>query len=206
MFMNQEKICFILLFLLTACSVNNSAFSRVKKSFDFSSIHSYSTFERNSVFSDFQNISDSTRNSIEIAIEQAFDAKGLLYKNPNNADVVIGYYLITENSNELVEYNKGMKYCRVCLKWSVDYGNNPEWLIVPGSLVLDIVSMENNRSIWRSVYPLKITEKDNSNDIQLKTNSALNIMLKQFPNNESLIVSQASKHAFINLPKLSVFN
>ena len=84
--------------------------------------------------------------------------------------------------------------------------NSPKWLILPGSLILDVISVKNNRSIWRSVYPLKITEQDNSKDIQIKTNTALNVMLKQFPSGKELIESQPLGQTFTSPPKLSVYN
>jgi hypothetical protein len=38
--------------------------------------------------------------------------------------------------------------------------------------------------VWRSVYPLKIKEKDNSREVQEKIYNAIDVMLKDYPNNK----------------------
>jgi len=206
MLRTQLSIVLLSLFFLNACSVNTTAFSRVKNNFDFSKINSYSTFERNSLFSDFQNIADTTRNSIELAIEKILDQRGLQYKKPKDAHVVISYHLITNNFKELKDYNKGVKYCKLCLKWSDNKRKDQKWLLLPGSLILDVVDPKYNRSIWRSVLPLKIEEKDNSSDKQIKIRTALDLMLKQFPRNNALTAFQPSVELNSVVPQLSVHN
>lgn len=206
--MNHSHLVIILLSLvvLQSCSVKSTAFSRMKKNFDFSKVNSYSTFERDSNFTDFQNISDATRNSIELAIEQAFDQQGLQFKRQSDADVVIGYHLISDNFKELKAYNKGVKYCKLCLKWSGGEQSTPEWLLLPGSLIIDVVEPQHNRSVWRSVLPLKFSSKDNSYEQQVKIRSALNAMLKQFPRAKILTAVQQPTTTRSELPRLAVYN
>ena len=205
--MNRFYCFFVLLscYLLNACSVNTSASSRIKSNFNFAKVQSYSTFERNSLFSDYQNISDTTRNSIELAIEQVFDQLGLQYKQQIEADVIVGYHLITENFDELKAYNKGVKYCEVCLKWSHKDQVNHQWKLLPGSLILDVVEPQFNRSIWRSILPLKIKPKDNSKDMQIKIRAALELMLKNFPDTAG-VTAFRSAHPDSVMPQLSVHN
>jgi len=204
--MSRIHLSIVLFLFLNACSVNTTAYSRIKKNFDFSKINSYSTFERNSLFSDFQNLGDATRNSIELAIEKIMDQRGLQYKKQKDAHVVIGYHLITRNFKELKAYNKGVKYCKLCLKWSDNKQKDQKWLLLPGSLILDVVDPIYNRSIWRSVLPLKIEAKDNSNDKQIKIRTALDLMLKQFPSNNALTAFQPSVELSSDVPQLSVYN
>jgi len=60
--------------VLLSCSSSRPAFSKYQTSFNFSKVTSYALYNRNSDFTDFQNLSDATRNSIELAIEQGIDA------------------------------------------------------------------------------------------------------------------------------------
>jgi len=180
--MTNIKRCIILLGLLNllGCSMNQQATSKYHSSYDFSKIESYSTFDRNSAFDEFQTMSDATRNSIEIAIEKSLDAKGYLYKNSKDADVIIGYHLIN-SSTDLKKYNKGVRFCGPCLHSRFDESNSKDWKMLPGSLILDVVNQKDNRSIWRSVLPLKIKVKDNSREAQAKIQHAIDNMIKTLP-------------------------
>jgi len=169
---------------LSACS-NKAATAKYRSSFNFSSLENYSTYDRNSPFSEFQNISDITRNSIEIAIEQTLDKKGYQYMQVEDADVVVTYHLINRNNQELREYNKGIRYCSWCLKGGSEEINSRHWQMNSGSLIVDFVDTKDNRSVWRSVYPLSIKEKDSSFEIQEKIVSAISSMMSKLPNKAS---------------------
>jgi hypothetical protein len=166
--------------VLSACSFQ-AATAKYRSSFNFSLLNNYSTHDRNSPFSELQNISDAKRNSIEIAIEKVLDKKGYQYKDVDVADVVITYYLINRNNKELKEYNKGLRYCHWCLKSGSEDVNNGHWKMKPGSLIIDLVDTKEKRSVWRSVYPLSIKEKDSSFDIQDKIVRAVSSMMAQLP-------------------------
>lgn len=181
-----QQFSFILLFFsgcslfLTACANNSLAYAKFQTNYSFSTIKSYSVYERNSDFSDFQNISDATRNSIEIAIEKALDSKGFQYKSTDEADVVIGYHLVNKAA-ELKKYNKGVRFCGPCLHAGSVAENKRLWKMSSGSLILDVVSKAKKRSVWRSVYPLKIKDSDNSFEIQDKILQAINAMVNTIP-------------------------
>ena len=51
----------------------------------------------------------------------------------------------------------------------------------PGSLILDIIDPKSQRSVWRSVYPLKFKADDNSREMQEKISTAVDSMLRDFP-------------------------
>lgn len=182
---NKNKYYKSLLLLLAfstllGCSNRPSASAKYQTNFNFTNVESYSLYDRNSEFTDFQNMSDATRNGIELAIEQVLDAKGFGYKTIDKADVVVGYHLIN-NHKELRNYNRSVKYCRPCLSAGDAKKNKKAWRMLPGSLVLDLVSRDKNRTIWRSVYPLKIKPDDNSFEIQDKIYQAIDTMVKTLP-------------------------
>ena len=51
----------------------------------------------------------------------------------------------------------------------------------PGSLILDIIDPNNQRSVWRSVYPLGFKATDNSREMQEKISQAVDSMLRDYP-------------------------
>jgi hypothetical protein len=171
--------------MLSACSSSRLAISKFRNDFNFSQVSSYSFYDRNSDFSDFQNISDAMRNSIELAIEQVLDKNGFEYQQPKNADIVVAYHLVNKNAKELNDYNKGVGYCSYCLRGGEAQKNKKPWQIMPGSLILDIVSSKSQQSIWRSVYNLNIHQKkDNSKEAQLKIYQAIDAMMRKFPSSK----------------------
>jgi hypothetical protein len=178
--------CLALIITLTACSLSNVATTSFRSSFDFSAVESYSTYGRNSAFGDLQNLRDSTRNTIELAIEQGFDESGFNYKILKKADIVIAYHIINHDFNELKSYNQQVKYCSYCLKAGQATRRELQAKLRPGSLILDIVDPKSQRSVWRSVYPLDFKEDDNSQEMQKKISDAVDSMLQDYPKGKSL--------------------
>lgn len=178
----MRLLCVILLLSsLTACTTFDSTVSAYRNSFTFSTINSYSTYQRNSDFSNLQNLPDSTRNTIEIAIERNFDAKGFEYKPLEQADIIVTYYLIERSFEEFNLYNREINFCSYCLRSGQNTRVELEKSYRAGSLVLDILDPKNKSSVWRSVHRLKISEKDNSRDIQEKINAAVSNMFNTYP-------------------------
>jgi len=173
--------CFVLIISLVSCSGINDATTSFRDGFDFSAVKSYSTYGRNSAFGDLQNLNDTTRNTIELAIEQGFDENGFRYKIFNNADIVIAYHLLNHNFVELSKYNQQVKYCGYCLNAGKTTRSELEKKLRPGSLILDIIDPKSQRSVWRSVYPLGFKEQDNSREMQEKISQAVDSMLRDYP-------------------------
>ena len=176
---------------LVACSTITATTS-FRDGFDFSSIESYSTYGRNSTFGDLQNLSDSTRNNIELAIEQGFDGNGFSYKTLKKADIVIAYHLLDHRAFELEKYNREVKYCGYCLRAGQATHAELENKLRPGSLILDIIDPKSQRSVWRSVYPLKFKADDYSRETQEKITTAVDSMLRDFPQGKKSKVSANS--------------
>jgi hypothetical protein len=168
--------------MLSGCIGSPVAISKYQTGYNFSEVSSYTFYDRNSDFSDFQSISDATRNSIEIAIEQVLDKNGFKYRVENEADIVITYHLVSENNKELLGYNKGIAYCSGCLRGGEAAREREPWKIIPGSLIVDVIDPKRKRSVWRSVYFLNLnTEKDNSKEAQVKIYQAIDAMMAKYP-------------------------
>jgi hypothetical protein len=189
---NSQPVSFQLIFLITllclpalmlsGCTVHQPAISKYQTNFNFSKVSSYAFYKRNSEFGQFQNISYTTRNSIELAIEQVLDKNGFIYNTLDDADIVVTYHLVNENTKELLTYNNGVLYCSLCLRGGEAQADKKQWQTKPGSLIIDVLDPEKKRSVWRSVYPLKINVKtDNSREVQLKIYQAIDAMIDKYP-------------------------
>lgn len=177
--------------LLCSCAGHNPVNARFHQYFDFSNVKSYSTFARNSDFIDFQNLSDSLRNHIELAIENALEQQGFQFAPPDNADLLVGYHLITHKPKELTAYNEGVKYCAPCLLTAS--GHKPKSLVMkPGSLIIDLIDPKTERSIWRSSISVNLKTQDNSQEQQSKIQIAVAQMLQLYPHDYQKKTSTAT--------------
>ncbi|WP_074499485.1 DUF4136 domain-containing protein [Thalassotalea sp. PP2-459] len=178
--MKKKLSLLFILCTLIGCSIKPTYQAKHANNVDFFALSMYSLYDRNSVFSDYQNMSDTTRNSIEIAIEKAFDAQGWQYKSPDNAQVIVAYHLV-DRLAELKKYNRGVKYCLPCLPVQVPEKQNRHQVMQPGTLILDMVDVNHNRTIWRGVSRLKINERDHSLEAQDKIEQAIIGLLDTVP-------------------------
>jgi len=202
----------LLFFVLSSCAnTPNVAASHYFRYFKFYEVESYAFYGRNSINFDYQNLSDVMRNSIEFTIESEFDAKNLILRPIDKADIIVSYFWVAlipekdkapkknrrqmngqpieqqayfkkiDNSDKLKNYNRGVNYCQACLKMSKDGRDNIKINTQPGALIIDLIDPKTKRSVWRSSYPVIIKEKENSQELQLKIQRAVTQMIKQYP-------------------------
>ncbi|WDE04811.1 DUF4136 domain-containing protein [Thalassomonas viridans] len=181
----------IFILLLGACSLQKNAGVRYQAKFDFAGARAYSFLPRDAAANEQQNISDVMRNNIELAVEQVLDNSGFHYSASQKTDFVVAYHLVQGqsrgryqlgvNHQALKRYNLGVKYCEYCLKAGVEPSSKKLWRLDAGSLIIDLLDPGDQRSVWRSVYPVKIKAKDNSREVQEKIQTAISRMLAQYP-------------------------
>ena len=163
---------------LSACSTSNNAIYHNK--FNFDAVESYSIYHRNSHFTDTQSLSDTRRNSIEITIEKHMEQAGFIYLPPKSSDIIITYHLVNKDS-DFKRYNKAVLFCQQCIQASNWLKGSDKLTIFKSSLVIDLVDPKRKRSVWRSIQPLKIDDKDNSQEVNEKIYQAVHNMLVQYP-------------------------
>lgn len=173
----------LLLTLINACSSRQNTGVVYHDSFDFSQVKSYSLYNRNSPFTDSQSLLDSRRNAIEIAIERTMSSNDFDYLEPEQADVIVTYYLLNGKIKDYSNYNRVVRFCVHCLHANAWQTNHQYSNIARGSLILDLVDPKSKRSVWRSAYPLDIKVKDNSAKLNKKIQQAVIAMLALYPKN-----------------------
>lgn len=182
--MTKYSLSYLLLLLIISCSNTKSIGFVYQQNFDFSSVKNYSLYNRNSLFSDTQNLLDTRRNAIEIAIERSMSKQNFNYIEPEKADLIIAYHLLNGNRSEYSKYNEIVRFCTNCLRSSTWNIENKYSSIEQGSLVIDVVDTKQNRSVWRSIHPLKLKVQDNSAESNLRINSAIQSMLAKLPSHQ----------------------
>ncbi|WP_286233767.1 DUF4136 domain-containing protein [Thalassotalea sediminis] len=178
--MNQKLVWVLLLLLLAGCSGKPLYQAKHAHNFNFSGLSSYSLYNRNSDFTEYQNMSDTTRNSIEIAIEKVFDRQGWTFKAPDSADIIVTYHIVNLQS-ELNLYNRGVKFCRPCLPVKHPQDQPYFSAALPGTLILDLIDVNSNRTMWRGMSRLKINDHDHSIDVHEKVERAVTTLVGTIP-------------------------
>jgi hypothetical protein len=126
-------------------------------------------------------MTDSKRNSIEIAIEKALTQQGFHYQESDKADIVIAYHLLKGKKSDYRDYNKAVLFCHLCLKANNWYNEGNALQMKQGSLIIDLIDPKRKRSVWRSVAPLKLNDKDNSRTLNDKIQQKVQLMFQQYP-------------------------
>jgi len=175
----------LLFTLLCACSSVQKAGVVYHDNFDFSAVKSYSLYDHNSTFSETQSLFDVRRNAIEIAIERTMARNKFSYAAIEKADLIVTYYVFNGKRNDFSKYNKVVHFCSHCLRattWNTEQEYSP---VRQGGLVMDLFDPKQNRSVWRSVYPLELKEKENSAETNDRIKQAVAAMLAQYPRTNS---------------------
>jgi hypothetical protein len=171
----------LVLLLLNACSSTPNVAVAYHGNFNFLQVKNYSLFHRNSPFTDSQNLIDTRRNAIEIAIERSMSNLKFNYIESEKADLIVTYYLLNGKPREYDNYNNVVRFCAQCLRSSAWQTTKQYLKIKKGSLVLDLFDPKKKRTVWRSAYPLNIGTKDNSAELNKKIQQAVSAMLAQYP-------------------------
>ncbi len=166
-------------FFISACSTHSDAVYQTN--FNFSKVKNYSIYQRNSTFTNTQNLTDSRRNNIEIAIEKALEQQGFQYQDIDNADIVITYHMLNGKKDDYRDYNQAVLFRHNCLKANNWYNEGSELKLKRGSIIIDLIDPKRNRSVWRSIAPLEIGDKDNSQVVNDKIQQTVVRMFQQYP-------------------------
>ena len=165
---------------LSACSSSSSVVYYNR--FDFSQVKNYSFYSNDSSFFESQSLNYAQRSRIEFAIEKKLAAQSFNYSELDQADMIVTYYIVGQSGRDYQAYNKVVRFCSYCLKSNLWVKKTSDWQPYPGGLIIDFIDPKNKRSVWRSIYPLNIDIKDNSNELNDKLIEAVDSMLSQYPN------------------------
>lgn len=114
-------LCAIILIFLNACAEGpHVANANYLRDFGFTQVKSYAFYGRNDENFDYQNLSDLTRNSIEIALENQLDTQGLIYKDITQADIIVSYFWVEEQKKMAAHNSHNEKYSRVNQRYQME--------------------------------------------------------------------------------------
>ena len=179
-------LCFI--FLVTACSSVSSLIGGRHK-YDYAqNFESMQSYDFNPIIpalaadKDFLFIQSS---GVMLAIENAMAAKKIRKERNMGPDFRVNYYFTGEKNITVGQLNSLFKY-NLGLAWDDKYGSglgiaNSRHSFSKRTLIIDLVSGDNNRLIWRGSAPTRITREDSDNAKRKALAQAVKVILAPFP-------------------------
>ncbi len=179
----------ILVFLNACATVNVSSLIGGRHKHDyaqnFESMQTYNLNPAPAVLAANKDYIFIQNSGAQLAIENAMAGKKIRKERHLMPDFKLNYYftgkqgISTGQLNQLFNYNLG-------LAWDDIYGTgkgiaNNSHHFSGQTFIIDFVSRNNNRLIWRGSAPTGISLDDNENDIRTSLDKAIEVILDPFP-------------------------
>ena len=174
----------VLLLSLTACSSINRQV-KYDHAQNFESMQSYNFQTIPESFKSDRNFQLLQQANITLAIENAMAGKKIRKETYLEPDFWLNYYYTGEQSMSHGELNKLFAY-NLGLGWDDKQGSgqgkaNTSSTFSSKTLIIDLVSPENNRLIWRGSTAVRHKSGDTSRETQQALQKAAQGILKPFP-------------------------
>jgi len=167
--------------LLGACSSNYVPETDQSSSYDFSSVDTYSVIGdeqlKNPMFSDID------RERFDAAIDISMQQHNVEEVSADEADVLVSYFVVTKDKVKVsASYSGG--YASGCYRCGYGYGgvshiNTRNY--VEGTLVVDIIDNETNKSVYRSTLIKPLKSFDTTQEREQAINKVVSDMMKKLP-------------------------
>lgn len=121
----------------------------------------------------------------QLAIENIMAGKKLRKERNMEPDFWLNYYFTGEKSITVAQLNQQFNY-NLGLAWDDKYGTgkgiaNSSHNFAKRTLIIDLVSRNNNRLIWRGSAPTGITSDDNAQSRRNALDKAIAVIMAPFP-------------------------
>lgn len=171
-------VCIGIFFALIACAPAKPVLD-YSDIYNFSAVQSYAMSSRDDMQDSEALISDMTRNRIELAIEAQLDAKGFKSVARDQADVLVAYYVITQERQQITQTERPVYRCRYCAPaWASDVQVRQ---YSEGTLIVDVIDSKTGKAVWRGSTAGRIDPKAEMEQRKEQINKAVALVLSGFP-------------------------
>lgn len=187
-FLSIVLSCFGISLFLSACtSVSSLIGGRHKHDYaqNFESMQLYNFQTVPASVSSEANYMFVQNSGVQLAIENAMAKKKIRKERHLTPDFWLNYYFTGEQSITVGQLNERLGY-NLGLAWDDKYGTgqgiaNTKHVFSSRTLIIDFVSKENNRLIWRGSAPTGITPDESERDKRKALDQAVEVILDPFP-------------------------
>lgn len=182
--------------LLSACAMPFTVSSDHQAGTDFTQLKTYQWREANQFNVDSVKYLDNDiiDDRIKSAVNAGFAQRGINLAEDGKPDFFVSYSVTTTEKADIRNYNNysgvapgfsyGTAYGRGYRYGSVGVGFQSETKVVyhkEGTLVLDVVSVETDKLIWRATADGRLSKKKSPAERMDATNEVVSKMLENFP-------------------------
>jgi len=168
--------------LLGACSSSYVPETDQNSSYDFSKVETYSVIGdeqlKNPMFSDID------RERFDAAIDISMQQHDVEEVTPDKADVLVSYFVVTKDKVKVnSSYSGG--YANSCYRCGYGYGGGVTHIstrnYVEGTLVVDIIDRDTNRSVYRSTLTKPLKSYETTKEREQAINKVVTDMMEKLP-------------------------
>lgn len=174
----KHLIILPVILVLGACSTTSTPETDQSNDYNFSKAKTFNVVGDTK----FKNpmISDINRSRIDSALISSLIKQGKTEANINSADVLISYFIVTKDKVKVSSNYSGSygRYSRYGIG-GVSHIDARDY--VEGTLVIDVIDNESQKTIWRSTLTKSLKSYDNSTERQSAINNAVSSMMESFP-------------------------
>jgi hypothetical protein len=169
------------LLLLSACSSTPSLEARTdyNREFDFSGVDTIAIQPVQRANLAAVRISDMQVARMNAAFRGALQARGLKVVEDNaQADLLMTWHLVTEERMDVRTYNTQSSY--TCWRCGPAVSDVSVRQYTQGTLIVDMIDPERNRSVWRSIVQSRLRQTD-AEQAEALRNEAARASFAKFP-------------------------
>ena len=166
--------------LLGACSTSYTPATDQSSSYDFASVHTYSVIGdeqlKNPMFSDID------RERFDAAIDLSMQQHNVEEVSADKADVLVSYFVVTKDKIK-VNSSYGGGYASGCYRCGYTAGVTSVSTrnYVEGTLVVDIIDNETNKSVYRSTLVKPLKSYETTQEREQAINQVVSEMMQKLP-------------------------
>jgi len=167
--------------LLGACSTNYVPETDQSSSYNFANVDTYSVIGdeklKNPMFSDID------RERFDAAIDISMQQRNVEEVSADKADVLVSYFVVTKDKIKVNStYSAGYSSCYRC---GYGYGGGATHIntrnYVEGTLVVDIIDNDTNRSVYRSTLTKPLKSYETAQEREQAINKVVKDMMEKLP-------------------------
>jgi hypothetical protein len=167
-------------FVLGACSTTYTPETDQSSNYDFASVETFHVIGDDHLKNPM--VSDINRVRIDDAVITAFKEQGKELDDTQSADVLISYFIVTKDKVKVNStYSSGYGYYNRGYA-GVNHVSTRNY--VEGTLVIDIIDNESQKTVWRSTLTKSLKDYDSVSEREQAINNAVKSMMNTFPSQQ----------------------
>ena len=168
--------------LLGACASAPNVNTDFNPAYDFAAKRSFALVRATSTSNGIAQSNDLLNNRIDSAITTALSARGFRIVEPAQADMLVSFFVTSQNKTDVRTYNDGFSYRRC---WSISCNTMATTVDVrnyeEGTLFIDFIDPASRQLQWRGMVSKRLSSKRTSAERDKLIRESVDAVLAAFP-------------------------